>query len=485
MRRAPGQLMTLCVLLFPTFGLAANAEAPSAEEKKPDQLTQAWTDLADSSAPAMLKALLVFADHPDEAVPFLEKRLQSPSPRQIAKWLTELDARGFDDRLKAQEQLAQIADLIAPQLQKALDDRPSLEMRFRLEELLDPQGSGPVYQARLRAVRAIAVLEHIGTPKARRVLENVGGDGRNADKRFPEPSMAEEGPEPVAGRQSAWSRAESRSYAAARAVERLERKDRRDDNDLAVEFMSSDTGPAARAFLALTRKKAMPPESRDQATRVLLHLAESIMTGPVAVEDPLAQAPICPWLELLSVIGPEGDHETELRKAVRSAATLLKQSHQLKLHTSASAVVREKKAERDAEIEAWQREAALVQYRLEQVREELEELQADLRDESVFWQAAAASMAFHISARERFLHIYNYSLARVRRGDLPELDPEVATGWRLVATEKIPINDLMEKYMRSSYRALAQKHPGSLWEAMAFQEMTTRPGLDWIVELKK
>ncbi|HYT91916.1 MAG TPA: hypothetical protein VEL76_24595, partial [Gemmataceae bacterium] len=60
-------------------------------------------------------------------------------------------------------------------LGKALAGKPSLEVRQRLERLLQKL-EGPISAPEtLRLLRAVEVLEHAGTPQPREVLEMVVG----------------------------------------------------------------------------------------------------------------------------------------------------------------------------------------------------------------------------------------------------------------------------------------------------------------------
>lgn len=52
---------------------------------------------------------------------------------------------------------------------------PSLELRRRAEGVLTELEGHPLPAAQWRAFRAIEVLEHIGTPEARRVLKRMAG----------------------------------------------------------------------------------------------------------------------------------------------------------------------------------------------------------------------------------------------------------------------------------------------------------------------
>jgi hypothetical protein len=68
--------------------------------------------------------------------------------------------------------LERLGDLVALACRKALDDRPSLDMRRRLERLLDRQAAEEQQPTgeRLRLLRALEALELAGTPPARSAL---------------------------------------------------------------------------------------------------------------------------------------------------------------------------------------------------------------------------------------------------------------------------------------------------------------------------
>jgi hypothetical protein len=78
-------------------------------------------------------------------------------------------------RQKTYQDLEKLGPDVEPDLRKSLEGRPSLELRKRLEQLLEPVGeqrkrglfSGDV----LCSVWAVAVLERVGTPEARGVLK--------------------------------------------------------------------------------------------------------------------------------------------------------------------------------------------------------------------------------------------------------------------------------------------------------------------------
>jgi hypothetical protein len=60
-----------------------------------------------------------------------------------------------------------------------LEKKTSLETRRHVEELVESL-SGPISGESLRTLRALAVLEHAGTPEARRLLEALAGGASGA-----------------------------------------------------------------------------------------------------------------------------------------------------------------------------------------------------------------------------------------------------------------------------------------------------------------
>ncbi len=134
-----------------------------------------WADLAKpdpGTAHAATRQLLT--DRP-AAVGLLAERVR-PVPAvdeaRIAKLIADLGGK-FDARRKATAELEQLGELAAPQLRKALDGRPSLDLKQRLERLLEKATVERLDGDRLRALRAVEVLELAGTPEARRALEGL------------------------------------------------------------------------------------------------------------------------------------------------------------------------------------------------------------------------------------------------------------------------------------------------------------------------
>ena len=167
----------------------------------PPTLDQAWVDLADDQAPLAYRAVCRFTGDP-QAVPLLKARLEPAAPsgvtRSIPELLSALDARSFADREAASRDLARLGAVARDALRQELSRRPlSVEARRRIEWLLLYLENSSVAPDELRATRAVEVLERIGTPEARAVVERLarGAPGavlteeaRAALQRFRKPS---------------------------------------------------------------------------------------------------------------------------------------------------------------------------------------------------------------------------------------------------------------------------------------------------------
>jgi hypothetical protein len=88
---------------------------------------------------------------------------------RLKRVLADLDSADFSSREKAGQELADLGEAAEPALREALNGKPSLEVRQRLERLLETLER----RTKLRAVRAVEVLEGVGSPDARRLLERL------------------------------------------------------------------------------------------------------------------------------------------------------------------------------------------------------------------------------------------------------------------------------------------------------------------------
>jgi hypothetical protein len=93
--------------------------------------------------------------------------------QRIDKLIADLDSKQFEARERATAELKKLGGLVEPALRKAVVSRPPLEVRRRVEELLDRLDHRILTSEELRGLRAMETLEHIGDAEARRVLETL------------------------------------------------------------------------------------------------------------------------------------------------------------------------------------------------------------------------------------------------------------------------------------------------------------------------
>lgn len=103
---------------------------------------------------------------------------EAPTAQQIAVLIADLDSNRFSVRQKASDDLAKIRDVVAGALRKKLAEKPSLELRQRIEQLLNR--TEQLTPESLRALRVVEVLEHIGSPGAKQELERLANGAEGA-----------------------------------------------------------------------------------------------------------------------------------------------------------------------------------------------------------------------------------------------------------------------------------------------------------------
>jgi RNA polymerase sigma factor (sigma-70 family) len=150
------------------------------------EVAAAWSDLAAADPVAARRAVWALAGSPREALPLLDKALApKAAPAADEKKLTRLIADLDDDKFEVREavtkELEGLGGAAGPALRRALKGQPSAEARRRLEALLSRLEGDRVTPERRRLLRAVEVLEHAGTPEARRLLGRVAKESPDAD----------------------------------------------------------------------------------------------------------------------------------------------------------------------------------------------------------------------------------------------------------------------------------------------------------------
>jgi sugar lactone lactonase YvrE len=148
------------------------AKAPNTKE-----FAAFWDTLSDESASNAFPALRTMIAFPDQTLPWLRKQLLSlrvgaEETRQQDALVADLDSGDFATREKATKKLEESGLRAEATLQRALTNRPSLELRRRVLNLLEGIDRQKKVNA-LQQARAVEVLEHIGTTEARAFLEEL------------------------------------------------------------------------------------------------------------------------------------------------------------------------------------------------------------------------------------------------------------------------------------------------------------------------
>jgi hypothetical protein len=168
----------ISVLLWDVTGRRNNSRAQAAKLSR-EKLQGLWDDLNGEDVVKARRALWALVGADVDTVALLRTRLHpvvnQVGAETITRLIADLDSPEFTVRSKAKAQLAELAELAEPALLEAKKNRPSLEQRQRIEELLAiivDKRSRPSGE-RLRTLRAVEILEQIGTPAARQLLQTL------------------------------------------------------------------------------------------------------------------------------------------------------------------------------------------------------------------------------------------------------------------------------------------------------------------------
>jgi WD40 repeat protein len=156
--------------------LNSKGEQPATAPLSRQQLEALWTDLAGEDAARAYRAIQVLTAVPEQSVPFLREQVRpvpAADPKHLARLIAGLDAKQFSEREHATRELEKLGRLARPGLQQVLAGRPSLEVRQRVEGILQRLERFVLSPEELRSWRVIEVLEHIATAEARTVLEGL------------------------------------------------------------------------------------------------------------------------------------------------------------------------------------------------------------------------------------------------------------------------------------------------------------------------
>ncbi len=141
-----------------------------------ENLQQLWKQLAGDTDQA-IDAIETFAGVPQQALPFLRARLHAVEPavveKRIALLIGQLDDPNITVRDKAAKELEKLGWEALPQLRWTLVKSTWLEVRHRIEPLVEKAARAKPTAEQARLQRALQIFELIGTAEARQALRDV------------------------------------------------------------------------------------------------------------------------------------------------------------------------------------------------------------------------------------------------------------------------------------------------------------------------
>jgi hypothetical protein len=137
-----------------------------------------WLDLGDTDASRHAEAVARLATRGGSTVAFLKGRMEAMLRRafRVDELIAGLNSESFATRAKATRELEVLGELAEDALRQTLREKPALETQRRVAQILaklPKSGEEVRYSSRLRLSRAVVVLERVGSPEARQLLETV------------------------------------------------------------------------------------------------------------------------------------------------------------------------------------------------------------------------------------------------------------------------------------------------------------------------
>ncbi len=157
-------------------------EIPASRE--PVNLERLWEDLTGRDGARAYQAVHQLAGQGPPAVAFLRQALKKApalDPKRLARLIAELDHEDFAVREKATQELERLDERAGPALQETLKGQPSVEVRNRVQILLDrlKVKTPALPSAELIVLRIMEILEQNRSREAQQWLNELSR-GENA-----------------------------------------------------------------------------------------------------------------------------------------------------------------------------------------------------------------------------------------------------------------------------------------------------------------
>jgi WD40 repeat protein len=164
-------------LVWDMTGQTQNA-APPGDKRTPKDFAALWQELASDDPATAYQAMGKLLHVPGVAVPLLKEHLQPVSEAEVsrvARLIADLNHDRYSIREEAMAELTGLGDVIVPALLKTLGGKPSLEVKRRAMRILNDLRDGKATPRGevLQQLRAVELLEYVGMPEARAVLQTL------------------------------------------------------------------------------------------------------------------------------------------------------------------------------------------------------------------------------------------------------------------------------------------------------------------------
>jgi len=170
-----GALFALCYI---SASHAQKSQAPEDPER-----ARLWADLKEVDRAKSRHAVAELTRTPKPTVAFIATKMApviDAHRREVETLIKNLDSDVFAVRDRATRELEKLGEQAVPGLRAAQKDNPPAEVHVRIEQLLK-RLAGPITQGdKLRAIRAVEVLERLGTDEAKSLLRNYASGAAGA-----------------------------------------------------------------------------------------------------------------------------------------------------------------------------------------------------------------------------------------------------------------------------------------------------------------
>ncbi len=155
----------------------ASAAKPRKGSLRAADVEKLWTMAAGADSRGAFAALADLAAAPEQTIALLRRQVKpvsrGPTDAELDRLFENLDSDDFATREKASHELAAFGESAVPGVRKRLGRNVSLEVRQRARTFLDEFDRREQSAARLHQLRAVELLEGIGTPAAKELLAEL------------------------------------------------------------------------------------------------------------------------------------------------------------------------------------------------------------------------------------------------------------------------------------------------------------------------